>query len=87
MTSQEAPPYEVLWVDEARALGGAIERAMKAAAIAVDVEANGLFVYRPRLCATQLAWEEGERTVVLLVDTLITGAAALGDLLGPGGPI
>ncbi|MRG93280.1 HRDC domain-containing protein [Polyangium spumosum] len=86
MTSHEAPPYEVLWVEEARALGGALERAMKAPAIAVDVEANGLFVYRPRLCATQVAWEEGEKTVVLLVDTLATSAAALDRLLGPDGP-
>ncbi|MDI1482149.1 HRDC domain-containing protein [Polyangium sp. y55x31] len=87
MTSPEAPPYEVLWVDEARALGGAIERAMQAEAIAVDVEANGLFVYRPRLCAAQLAWEEGDTTVVLIVDTLATNAAALEKLLGPEGPI
>ncbi|MDI1449563.1 HRDC domain-containing protein [Polyangium sp. 6x1] len=86
MTSQEAPPYEVLWVEEARALGGAIERAMQAKAIAVDVEANGLFVYRPRLCAAQIAWEESESTVVLIVDTLVTSAAALERLLGPEGP-
>lgn len=87
MTNHEAPPYEVLWVDEARALAGAVERALGAPAIAVDVEANGLFVYRPRLCAVQIAWEEGERTVVLIVDTLATSAAALAPLLGPAGPI
>ena len=87
MTSLEAPPYDVVWVDEARALGGTIERAMKAKAIAVDVEANGLFVYRPRLCAAQIAWEEGDSTVVLIVDTLATSAAALEPLLGLEGPI
>jgi len=87
MTTPEALPYGVTLVDTPRDLERAVERVMQATIIAVDVEANGLFVYRPRLCAVQIAWEEGDTTRVLIVDTLATGAAALTPIFGPEGPI
>lgn len=81
-----APP-EVVVIETERALAATVERAARAPAIAVDVEANGLFVYRPRLCTVQLAWEEDEKTRVFVVDTIAVKAAALAPLLGPRGPI
>jgi ribonuclease D len=81
-----APP-DVAVIQDERALEAAIRGARSAAAIAVDVEANGLFVYRPRLCTIQLAWEEGERSRVVVVDTLAVTASLLAPLLGPEGPV
>jgi ribonuclease D len=53
----------------------------------VDVESNGLFVYRPALCVAQLAWIEGGATVVAVIDTIAVRAAPLAPLLGPDGPV
>jgi ribonuclease D len=54
--------------------------------VAVDVEGNGLFAYRARLCTVQLAWLEGEATRIVIVDALATDCRPLAELLGPGGP-
>jgi ribonuclease D len=59
--------------------------AARAARVAVDVEASGMFAYRARPCTVQLAWDEGEHFAV--VDTLATSIAPLSDLLGPHGPV
>ncbi|WP_129356715.1 HRDC domain-containing protein [Sorangium cellulosum] len=63
-----------------------VERAARADAIAVDVEANGLFAYRPRLCTVQLAFREGDRVAVGIVDALRVPVAPLAPLLGAAGP-
>lgn len=87
MTSTSPPPYELSLIEDVAALGRILERASKAEAIALDVEANGLFVYRPRLCAVQIAWDEGGATRVAVVDTLAMGASELAPLFGSEGPI
>jgi ribonuclease D len=65
-----------------------VVRAAKTASpfIAVDVEGNGLFAYRPRLCTVQLAWEEDGATQIAIVDTLAVDPTPLSDLLGARGP-
>lgn len=54
--------------------------------IAVDIEADGLFVFRPRLCCMQIAWREGEASHVAIIDTLAVDPAGLSNVLGPEGP-
>ncbi|WP_129581594.1 MULTISPECIES: ribonuclease D [Sorangium] len=63
-----------------------VERAARADALAVDVEANGLFAYRPRLCTVQLAFREGDGFAVAVVDALRAPVAPLAPLLGAAGP-
>ncbi|WP_437972470.1 ribonuclease D [Sorangium sp. So ce260] len=63
-----------------------VERAARADALAVDVEANGLFAYRPRLCTVQLAFLEGDDIAVAVVDALRVPVAPLAPLLGAAGP-
>ncbi len=62
-----------------------VTAAARAARVAVDVEASGMFAYRARPCTVQLAWDDGGQVAV--VDTLATSIAPLGELLGPGGPV
>ncbi len=62
-----------------------VTAAARAARVAVDVEASGMFAYRARPCTVQLAWDEGGQVAV--VDTLATSIAPLGELLGPDGPV
>lgn len=62
-------------------------RAAEADAVAVDVEANGLFVYRARLCTVQLAWREAGSMAVAILDAIGADLAPLAPLLGPGGPV
>lgn len=69
---------------EVRALA---ERCARAQVIAVDVEADGLFAFRPKLCTLQLAFEERGVVVVGVVDTLASRVDALADVLGEGGPV
>jgi ribonuclease D len=87
MTGAQGALHDAVVIETPRALEAVIERASRATAVAVDVEANGLFVYRPRLCTVQLAWDEAEHAHVAVVDTLAVPAAPLARLLGPGGPI
>ncbi len=62
-----------------------VTTAARAARVAVDVEASGMFAYRARPCTVQLAWDDGGQVAV--VDTLATSIAPLGELLGPDGPV
>ena len=53
------------------------ESARRAPLLAVDVEGNGLFVYRARLCTIQLAWTVDGVEQMVVVDTLaVTSGAA-----------
>jgi len=62
----------------------AVARELAAAPrIAVDLESNGLFVYRACVCIVQIA--AGSRVVI--VDALATPLDALRELLGPRGPV
>jgi ribonuclease D len=64
-----------------------VRAASAASAVAVDAEGNGLFAYRARLCTVQLAWQEGDRTRIAVVDTLAVDPAPLGPLLDRSGPV
>jgi ribonuclease D len=64
-----------------------VERCRRAPRLAVDVEANGLFVYRARLCTVQLAWEEGGGIAVAVIDTIATSVRPLAPIFGPDGPV
>ncbi len=61
--------------------------AARAPRVAVDVEGNGLYAYRPKLCTVQLAWEEGDTCRVAIVDTLAVSPSPLRYLLGSCGPL
>jgi ribonuclease D len=73
-------------VDAPRALAQVIEGASMADRLALDIEGNGLFVYRSRLCTVQLAWTEGSETRLVVVDPLAVAITPLAGLLGPSGP-
>src|SRR5262249_3834526 len=62
-------------------------RARRAARVAVDVESNGLFVYRAALCVLQLAWPEDGRIVVAVVDPIAVSIAPLTALFSATGPV
>jgi len=87
MTNPSGGLHDWTLVQDADVLAAVIEHAGRAPAIAVDVEANGLFVYRPRLCTVQLAWEEGERTKIAVIDTLRVEVDALASLFAATAPI
>ena len=64
------------------------QRAAGAAMLAVDVEGNGLFVYRAQLCTVQLGWlEQGGAMHIAIVDTLACDPGPLAPLLGAQGPV
>lgn len=69
------------FIDTPAALRELVERTAGVRRIAVDIESNGMFAYRPRICTVQLAWvEQPEATRVAIVDTLacpVTGLATL----------
>jgi ribonuclease D len=67
--------------DELRAI---VAAAAAASRVAVDLEASGMFTYRARICAMQLAWDAGR---VAVVDTLALSIGGLAGLLGAGGPV
>ncbi len=87
MTNSDELPYEWTLVKDVVALEAVIRRASAASTIGVDVEANGLFVYRPRLCTVQVAWEEDDQTHVAVIDTLLVDAAALAPLFNAPSPV
>lgn len=62
-------------------------RCRQAPRIAVDVEANGLFVYRARLCTVQLAWEEAGEVAVAVVDAIAASVKPLAPIFASGGPV
>lgn len=68
-------------------LEAVLPRLLAADALAVDVESNGLFVYRQRLCTVQIAWREGDQVQIVVVDTLALGGEVLARVLGAEGPV
>lgn len=77
-----------LLIESGRALAEmVIPRCSGAARLAVDVESNGLFAYRPSLCVVQLAWREGDESVVAVIDALAVPVAPLAHALGSAGPV
>lgn len=87
MTNTGSGLHDWTLVQDADALDAVVTHARRASAIGVDVEANGLFAYRPQLCTVQLAWEEGDRTKIAVIDTLRVNAAALATLFAAAAPI
>jgi len=71
----------------ARQVEDLARRLEKASAIALDVEGNGLFAYRTKLCTMQLAWMEGATLRIAIVDALAAPVAPLGPVLGKDGPL
>jgi ribonuclease D len=68
-------------------LAAVAERLRQVPSLALDVEANGLHAYRPRLCTVQLAWWDGTTLTVAIVDALELDLAPLAQVLGAGGPV
>src|SRR5262249_41480396 len=66
-------------------LARVVRAALAAPLVAVDVEGNGLFAYRPKLCTVQLAWG-GDEVEVAIVDTIAVEPKPLGELFAAGGP-
>lgn len=62
------------------------DRCARAQRIAVDVEADGLFAFRARLCVMQVAFVEGDSIEVAIIDALETSPKPLANVLGPNGP-
>jgi len=87
MTNAVGALHDWTLVQDAETLSAVIEHARVAPRIGVDVEANGLFVYRPRLCTVQVAWEEQGRTKIAIIDTLRVNVAALVPLFTAPSPI
>jgi ribonuclease D len=76
-----------LVVDQPAQLAGLLPRLLAASTLAIDVESNGLFVYRQRLCTVQIAWQEAGSVAVAVVDTLALGGEPLAALLSEDGPV
>jgi len=83
----EAEGGAVILVDRAADLPVIAARCARAEAIALDVEANGLFAYRPKLCAMQLAWREGSEVCVAVIDTISAPPEPLAEVLSAAGPV
>lgn len=71
-------------IDSRTQLSTLVQEAMRAPRIAVDLESDGLFRYRPQLCTLQIAVGD----TLAVIDTLALEAQAeLQALLGPEGPL
>jgi len=75
------PVHVVARDDELREVAAAASAASR---VSVDLEASGMFTYRARICAAQLAWDAGH---VAVVDTLAVSLRGLAGLLGASGPV
>lgn len=69
--------------DELRALTVELHEAPR---IALDVEADGLFSYRAKLCVLQFAWETPQGLAIAIVDPLVVDVGALREVLSDRGP-
>lgn len=87
MTNTAERLHDWTLVQDDEALGFVVERALRAKVVGVDVEANGLFAYRARLCTVQLAWEEDSRTKIAVIDALRVDVTAIAPLLAAPCPI
>jgi ribonuclease D len=67
-------------------LARVVRAARGAELLAADVEGDGLFAYRARLCTVQLAWRAGEVSEIAIVDTLAVDPKPLAEVLGASGP-
>ncbi len=83
----EAPPIVEL-VEDARSLDALCARIATIPRLALDVEADGLHAFRPKLCTLQLGFEgDGGARHVAVIDTLAVPVAPLAAILGQGGPV
>jgi len=80
VTSTEVRPRVVDSTSAVDAIARAVETAPR---VALDVESNGMFVYRAKTCVVQLAFGDE----VIVVDALAASLAPLGRALGDSGPI
>jgi ribonuclease D len=70
------------------ALADTLDALEGAEVIALDVEADGLFAFRPKLCTLQIAWERAAgRMSAVVVDALAVDVAPLRALFGGSGPL
>ncbi|MEM1031934.1 MAG: HRDC domain-containing protein [Myxococcota bacterium] len=74
-------------VTRPRTLQAVARRVRDVDRLAIDVEANGMHAFRPRLCVVQLAWREGADIVAAIVDALSLDLEPLAPALGAGGPL
>lgn len=92
-SSHTIPSEAILWIDTPSALDELARRCMNAKALALDVEANGLFAYRPKVCTIQIAFED--HTIqsgtlpmrVAIIDPLRTPLSPLLPVLDDNGPV
>ena len=56
-------------------------------AIALDVEADGLFAYRAKLCVLQVAWRNGESPGLAIIDPFLVHVELLRATLSADGPV
>jgi len=77
----------VWFIDDAGKLLQAVERAASAPRLAVDLEGNGMFAYRTRICTVQLAWEGAAGIEIAIVDAIACDPAALKSLLESPAPL
>ncbi len=64
-----------------------VRKAMGADRVAMDIESNGMFAYRARVCTLQLAWRDAAgRTELALIDTLAVDSRRLAPLLEATSP-
>jgi ribonuclease D len=83
MTSHE----DVTLVTSQPALERLVAEASSAETIALDVEGDGLFVYRAKLCTLQLAWVDGSTARIAIIDALGLNLSPLVPLFGAQGPV
>lgn len=87
------PSEAILWIDTPSAMEQLARQCMNAKALALDVEANGLFAYRPKLCTIQIAFTDNtiqsgaSNMRVAIVDTLRAPLDALRPVLDENGPL
>ncbi len=77
---------EAVWIDDVAGMRALLAQLEGVEELALDVEANGMFVYRARLCLMQLGYVARGTPGVAIIDTLSVDPAPLAELLGPRGP-
>ncbi len=69
-------------------LEGLLEAMKAAPRIGLDIEGNGLYVYRAQLCVVQVAWvTPAGATEIAIIDPLGLDLSPLGELVGERGPV
>ncbi len=81
-------PTAVELIDQPGQLAALLTEARRADRVALDIESNGLFAYRPRICTLQLAWDRGDGEMrVRVIDALALEPGQLEPLLSSATPI